>query len=108
MDTSEEDEWEELDDSVESDYLRPIKRGTEIRAIELNLNKNVATVTLDRLKLSVQCTRCKNKEDIICTPEKQSSQSCDKCQSCYAVTIHPDIVHPANPSLCFTDIIGFV
>ncbi len=109
MDTSEEEEeLEEFDDNMESEYLCPTKRGTEIRAMELNLNKNVATLRLDRLKLTVQCTRCKNNEDIICTPEKPSTQSCDKCQSCFAVTIHPDIVHPGNPSLCFMDIIGFV
>lgn len=74
--------------------------------MDLVLNKSVATLQLTQLKLTIQCTRCKNMEDMLCMPEKRVLETCEKCQTYLGVTIHTDIVHPGNTSMCYMDIIG--
>ena len=64
-DDGRKDDEEGDDDGTTSKYVRPPKKGTEIRLMELQMSKGVATLQATTLKLTLQCTRCKCSQDVI-------------------------------------------
>ena len=76
-----EDEEEEEEEEGEGEvkmksWSKPQKRGTEVRLQGVKLATTVATLRCSRLKLSVQCTRCRHVMDITCSDKRYAATAC--------------------------------
>ena len=54
----------------QSGWSRPLKRGTEVRLQGMRMSETVATLQFSRVKLTLQCTRCKHVVDTSCSQKQ--------------------------------------
>ena len=60
----------EMFEMIEAKKYGNSKKGTEIRLRGMDLHENTATVRITSLTLTVQCSRCKNREEMANVKEK--------------------------------------
>lgn len=97
-DSHSEDE-EETGTSLDLD---PEKKGTEIHLRNLQLKEKAASLMFDRLKLILQCCRCKNHEEVTVVPGKVLSVTCGKCSHQMLAVFRCSLAHQ------FSSVIGYL
>ncbi|XP_013395822.1 uncharacterized protein LOC106162896 [Lingula anatina] len=92
----------------EKGNLDPVKKGTEIRLLKLQLLEDAATLLGTKIKIIIQCSRCKNLAEIV-TPQNQlNAVPCPKCASCQYVTFRPSLAHQMSSVIGYLDLQGCV
>ncbi|XP_071480408.1 uncharacterized protein [Diadema antillarum] len=108
VDEEEEEEEKESKPSATkmSIYESPTdnRRGTEIRLQQLKLSESTATLTCQKIKLCIQCSRCKENINLDVTYGRALVVHCPKCQREQTVAYRPCIVHQFSPVLGFLDL----
>jgi len=105
---SEDDDVSEDDDS-DSDSctnLDPHMKGTEIELRNLKLKDNATDLLFDRLKVVLQCLRCKDQTDLIVHQSRAVSTQCGKCNLGHLVNFRPALVHQFSSVLGYLDLDG--
>ena len=51
-------------------YVSPVKRGTELRLLDIKLSEGVGTIQMSVIKVTVECSRCKCQTDLLCKENK--------------------------------------
>lgn len=82
------------------------RRGTEIKLHNLQLKENTATLMVTKVKIVIQCERCKNKTDISTPAGRANKVNCDKCQTEQFVTFRSSIVHQFSNVMGYVDVQG--
>ena len=59
----------------------PVRKGTEVKLVNMELGEHVALLRLVALALVVQCAKCKKKIDVALGPGKTVTKTCDKCRT---------------------------
>ena len=70
MSAVEKDESSSMFEMIEARKSVNLKKGTEIRFRGVELHENTATVRVTTLTLTVQCVRCKNRDEMPNVKEK--------------------------------------
>uniref|UniRef100_A0A1X7TSI2 C3H1-type domain-containing protein n=1 Tax=Amphimedon queenslandica TaxID=400682 RepID=A0A1X7TSI2_AMPQE len=55
-------------------YVSPVKRGTELRLVDIKLSEGVGTIQMSVIKVTVECSRCKCRTDLLCKENKNDRQ----------------------------------
>ncbi|XP_019859498.1 PREDICTED: uncharacterized protein LOC100640341 [Amphimedon queenslandica] len=87
-------------------YVSPVKRDTELRLVDIKLNEGVETIQMSVIKVTVECSRCKCRTDLLCKENKVASQVCSKCSHWISVQYNPDLLHSSNPTLAYLDLLN--
>ena len=82
------------------------RKGTEMKLRDLQLRENVATMTFTKVKVVIQCGRCKNKEDISMPAGRATLVSCSKCNNPQVVNFRPAIMHQFSSVMGYLDLDG--
>ncbi|XP_028406973.1 uncharacterized protein LOC114529384 isoform X2 [Dendronephthya gigantea] len=90
---------------IEAKKTHNSKKGTEIRFQGMELHENTATVRIKSLFFTVQCGRCKNKEEMPnCMENMQMVLPCSKCSNDQSITItSSEIVHQNSTTVAYMD-----
>ena len=51
-------------------YVSPVKRGTELRLVDIKLSEGVGAIQMSIIKVTVECSRCKCQTDLLCKENK--------------------------------------
>ena len=51
-------------------YVSPVKRGTELRLVDIKLGEGVGAIQMSIIKVTVECSRCKCQTDLLCKENK--------------------------------------
>lgn len=86
--------------------LDPEKKGTEIELRHLQLRENASALLFERLKLVLQCGRCKNHSDILVVPGKVMSVACEKCNQNQFVHFRAALIHQFSSVAGYLDLDG--
>ena len=105
-DSSSEEEEVEGESTNQSLEIQPQQRGTEISLKYLQLKENAAALLFQRLKVILQCGRCKSHSDIYVTQGNVISVSCDRCNNDMLVTYRPGLLHQFSSVLGYLDVDG--
>ena len=82
------------------------RRGTEIRLQQLEMSESAAMLACEKIKLRIQCSRCRDQNDLSATPGLAMVLGCGKCQNQQAVGYRPCLVHQFSSVLGFLDLTG--
>jgi len=88
--------------------MAPVRKGTEVKFVNMELAENVSLMRSVGLALVLQCSRCKLKTEVSLGPNKSQSKSCEKCRISTTVQFRPAIVHRYSPVIGFLDIFGSI
>lgn len=90
---------------IESKKVSNSKKGAEVRFHGLELHKNTATVQVTSLAFTVQCRRCKNREEIVDVKEnKNVSVVCSKCSHVQGIVLTcSEVVHQHSATVGYID-----
>ena len=66
----------------------PVRKGTEIKLVNMELGENVALLRLVGLALVAQCSKCKKKMEATLGPGRTQSKTCEKCRTTMTVIIN--------------------
>lgn len=91
---------------VNMNDLKQHKKGTEMKLRNLQFAENVATVVCQKLHVTLQCSRCKNYNDIHTEPRRRNVFSCVKCHHSQEATFRPSILHQFTTVLGYLDLEG--
>ncbi|XP_054756515.2 uncharacterized protein LOC129262423 [Lytechinus pictus] len=93
-----------------SKYVSPTenRRGTEIRFPRMEMSEFAATLACEKIKIRIQCSRCKVQTDVGVAPGLAMVLGCSKCQSQQAVGYRPCIIHQFSSVMGFLDLTGCV
>jgi len=110
-DSEEESEEESSSEDEENTQgvtldLDPAKKGTEIDLRHLQLKENVATLLFDKIKLVLQCSRCKTHADLIVHQNRVVSLRCGRCSHNQFVNFRPAMVHAFSSAMGYLDLDG--
>lgn len=105
-DDSSEDEEDEGNGENPSLSLEPEKKGTEIEFRHLQLKGNASALLADRLKVVIQCGRCKNHADLTVHQGKVVSLSCGKCSQRQFVNYRAALMHQFSSTVGYLDVDG--
>uniref|UniRef100_A0A0B7AGD6 Nucleoporin NUP42 n=1 Tax=Arion vulgaris TaxID=1028688 RepID=A0A0B7AGD6_9EUPU len=86
--------------------IDPEKKGTEIELRHLQLRENAAALMFERLKLVLQCGRCKNHSDLVLPPGKVMSVKCEKCSQSQFVHFRAALIHQFSSVVGYLDVDG--
>ncbi|XP_045156477.2 uncharacterized protein LOC123522982 [Mercenaria mercenaria] len=64
------------------------------------------TIMLEKLRLTVQCERCKNKTDFVTPPNRVNSVACSKCNNTQLVVFRPVLTHAYSSTFGYLDLDG--
>ncbi|KAK3096608.1 hypothetical protein FSP39_001645 [Pinctada imbricata] len=82
------------------------RKGTEMKLRNLQLGENAATMIFMKVKVVVQCARCKNKSDVILQATRPILVSCSKCNNPQVVNFRPAIMHQFSSVMGYLDLDG--
>ncbi|KAL4227663.1 hypothetical protein ACF0H5_013099 [Mactra antiquata] len=107
------DENEENGGNIENDtvHTRPIidpdtaRTGTEVSLKNMQI-WYLTTMLMEKLKLVVQCERCKNKTDFSTPPNRVNSVACSKCNNVQLVAFRPVLAHGYSSTMGYLDMDG--
>ncbi|XP_019860660.1 PREDICTED: uncharacterized protein LOC109588988 [Amphimedon queenslandica] len=102
---SDDDDDEDDVATTNMKYVSPVKRGTELRLVDIKLSEGVGTIQMSVIKVTVECSRCKCRTDLLCKENKVTSQVCSKCSHWISVQYNPDLLHSSNHSLAYLDLL---
>ena len=51
-------------------YVSLVKRGTELRRVDIKLSEGVGAIQMSIIKVTVECSRCKCQTDLLCKENK--------------------------------------
>ncbi|GFO31602.1 cleavage and polyadenylation-specificity factor subunit [Plakobranchus ocellatus] len=103
---SEEDEEDDEEYQTQTLELQPQQRGTEISLKHLQLKENAAALLFQRLKVILQCGRCKGHTDLYVTQGNVTSLTCDRCNNDMYVTYRPGMLHQFSSVVGYLDVDG--
>ncbi|XP_078374133.1 uncharacterized protein LOC144657650 isoform X1 [Oculina patagonica] len=83
-----------------------VRRGTEIQFKGLNLEENVSTLRGNRIVLTLECNRCRQRIDQQLSVSGPVSKQCTRCASVFAVNYRPAIIHLFSSVLGYLDLDG--
>ncbi|RUS73744.1 hypothetical protein EGW08_018481 [Elysia chlorotica] len=98
-----EEETSKVSQSLE---LQPQQRGTEISLKYLQLKDNASGLLFQRLKVILQCGRCKSHVDVYVSQGSITCTTCHKCNSDMYVTYRPALLHQFSSVLGYLDLDG--
>ena len=64
----------------------PVRKGTEVKLVNMEFGENVSLLRLVGLALVVQCSKCKKKVDVTLGAGRTQSKTCDKCRTVMTVS----------------------
>ncbi|CAG5124381.1 unnamed protein product [Candidula unifasciata] len=107
-DDDDDDSSGEYDDTgmIPKLNIDPEKKGTEIELRQLQLRENASALLFERLKLVLQCGRCKNHSDITVAPGKVMSTQCEKCSQNQFVHFRAALIHQFSSVAGYLDLDG--
>lgn len=85
--------------------LKTPKSGTEIKLRNFQLGENTASIVCQKLHVTIQCSRCKEKHDIITEPRRKNIIPCPKCHLSQQVIFRPSMLHPFSAVLGYLDLL---
>eukprot|EP00057_Strongylocentrotus_purpuratus_P030864 XP_782924.3 PREDICTED: uncharacterized protein LOC577616 [Strongylocentrotus purpuratus] len=93
-----------------SKYVSPTdnRRGTEIRFPRMEMSESASILACEKIKIRIQCSRCKDQTDLSVAPGVAMVLGCHKCQSQQAVGYRPCIIHQFSSVMGFLDLTGCV
>lgn len=115
-DTQSEDSEEESEEESSSEDeentqgvtldIDPDKKGTEIELRQLQLKENASTLLFDKIKLVLQCSRCKTHADLFVHQNRVVSLRCGKCSHNQFVNFRPAMIHTFSSTMGYLDLDG--
>lgn len=117
-DSSSEDDDEDDNSNGDSEetgnekgHQRPqIDPNTERRGTEMSFRNKwvwyLTTILVEKLRLVVQCERCKNTTDFITPPNRVNSIACSKCNNTQLVVYRPVLSHANCTTFGYLDLEG--
>ena len=98
---------EEVHDGMNNNVdLDPTRRGTELKAMSLQLLESAASLQLSELAAMVSCDRCHNVSEVNLPPHQPTGAQCIKCASSLAINLRPALAHPMNSIIGYLDLQG--
>lgn len=64
------------------------------------------TIMVEKIRLTVQCERCKNMTDFVTPPNRVNSVACSKCHSNQFVVFRPVLTHAYSSTFGYLDLDG--
>ena len=64
------DDDDDDDATTNMKYVSPVKRGTELRLVDIKLSEGVGTIQMSVIKVTVECSKCKCQTDLLCKENK--------------------------------------
>ncbi|KAJ8303908.1 hypothetical protein KUTeg_017491 [Tegillarca granosa] len=92
---------EESDNLINDD-----KKGTEIRLRELQLKEQASTLTINEIKITLQCSRCKHKFDLMTPAGRVNQMVCSKCSNIEYLIYRPVLAHQFSSVIGYLDVEG--
>ncbi|XP_069480845.1 uncharacterized protein [Ambystoma mexicanum] len=89
---------------VEEDGGPGLRKGTEIRLLDLRLGEGVGTLVAHQITLSLQCSRCKITADLTMSRKHPYTAQCEKCNARIGATFHPSMLHQYSAVLGHLDL----
>lgn len=80
--------------------------GVELRLRDLQLGEDTASVLFSRVRLVLQCERCRHPQDLSMTSNQPLSLSCERCNNDLVACFRPALVHAFSPVIGYFDGIG--
>lgn len=104
--SAEDEDKDQICSNIQFLELQPQQRGTEVSLKYLQLKENAAAVLFQRLKVILQCSRCKGHTDLHVSPGNVMSLSCNRCNQDMYVTYRPVLLHQFSSVLGYLDVDG--
>ena len=82
------------------------RRGTEVLFRKMQLSEGVGTLICQKLSISIQCSRCKNRCEITTPARRANVVRCTKCQHHQQITFRPSLAHKFSSTVGFLDLDG--
>ena len=82
------------------------RKGTEMVFRNMQLYYFSASILVERLQLTVQCERCKNKTEFSTPPNRVNSAACGKCNNTQLVAYRAVLAHPYSSTFGYLDLEG--
>lgn len=107
-DDSDEDSSDEEDDETTASPLNldPEKKGTEIELRHMQLREKASALMFEKLKLVLQCGRCKHHSDILVSHNRVMSIRCEKCNQNQFVHFRAALIHQFSSVAGYLDLDG--
>lgn len=86
--------------------LNDDKKGTEIRLRELQLKEQASTLTINEIKITLQCSRCKHKFDLLTPAGRVNQMICSKCSNMEYLIYRPVLAHQFSSVIGYLDVEG--
>lgn len=83
-----------------------VKKGTEMKFLDLVLNENIGTLTLPSVRLTIECERCRKRVDVSLVEKKTYTGTCTKCNVQHIVAYHSEFIHQHSPVVGYLHIQG--
>jgi len=83
-----------------------VKKGTEVKFINMYLSEQVGTLKMKLISLTVQCERCKTRAELRINDKQTQSVTCKKCNSVLASSYYAEIVHQYSPVVGYLHLNG--
>ncbi|XP_060557009.1 uncharacterized protein LOC132717539 [Ruditapes philippinarum] len=81
------------------------RSGTEISFRNMQI-WYCTTIMVEKLRLTVQCDRCKNRTDFVTPPNRVNSVACSKCNNSQLVVFRPVLTHAYSSTFGYLDLDG--
>ena len=81
------------------------RRGTELAFRNMQI-WYCTTIMVEKLCMTVQCDRCKNKTDFSTPPNRVNSLACGKCNYAQLVVFRPVLAHSYSSTFGYVDLDG--
>ncbi|XP_038076727.1 uncharacterized protein LOC119744722 [Patiria miniata] len=89
-----------------ADLFNVQRRGTEIKFSKIELSESISTLVAQTVGVVIQCSRCKNRCDVITPPKRVNMARCGKCQHQQLMTYRQSLIHHFTATLGFLDLEG--
>lgn len=96
---------EDSDGDVTSD-LDPQHKGTEVTLRNLQLKDNASDLLFHRLKVVIQCERCRDHSDVTLHQARTVSTQCGRCSQVQSAHFRPALLHQFSSVLGYLDLDG--
>lgn len=110
-DDNDDDAEEDVDNGNDNVHTRPVidpdtsRSGTEVSLKNMQI-WYLTTMLMEKLKIIVQCERCKNKTDFSTPPNRVNSVVCSKCSNVQLVVFRPVLAHAYSSTVGYLDLEG--
>lgn len=81
------------------------RKGTEMSFRNMQI-WYCTTIMMEKLRLTVQCERCKNNTDFVTPPNRVNSVTCSKCNNPQLVVFRPVLTHAYSSTFGYLDLDG--